>query len=143
MIKSEQAIEMLFKKFPDFKGSWEEYLEYWKRDSWTIYTFMDTFTDYVTLILKENDKETILKNIFDFAELLMQDGDTDVSEATATCFLENLINIASNGDINTNRFVKLLGKESKKYCKGWDEFCGVKTEGLWDDDLPFSKGGAF
>lgn len=60
----------------------------------------------------------------------MLEGDTQVQNAFATCFLENLINVSSGGEISSLDFVRLLGTESKNYCKGWDEFTGAKTEGL-------------
>jgi hypothetical protein len=63
-------------------------------------------------------------------EHLMLQGDDAVKDAVATCFLENLINRTSAGDIPAANFVHLLGPESVAYCKAWDEFTGVKTEGL-------------
>jgi len=36
--------------------------------------------------------------------------------------------------ISSLSFVGLLGSKSKEYCKGWDEFTGVKTEGLLNKD---------
>lgn len=57
-------------------------------------------------------------------------GDEDVQTAAATCFLENLMNRTPEL-IDPQRFVPLLGHESKEYCRAWDEFCGVRTEGLW------------
>ena len=32
---------------------------------------------------------------------------------------------------NVNPFVPYLGQESREYCKAWDQFTGVRTEGLW------------
>lgn len=45
-------------------------------------------------------------------------------------FLENLVNSSSNGRFGSKDFTKFLGPKSIEYCKAWDEFTGVKTEGL-------------
>lgn len=68
--------------------------------------------------------------VFDVAERLMVEGDNEVKDAVATCFLENLLNVASAGRIDASKFVDLLGPESRAYCRAWDEFTGVHTEGL-------------
>lgn len=60
----------------------------------------------------------------------MLEGNDKVRDAVATCFLENLINAVAWGRIPSSSFIHLLGEESKKYYKAWDEFTGVKTEGL-------------
>ncbi len=57
----------------------------------------------------------------------------DYGNAACTCFLENLLNAAGNHNINYNRFIPYLGPESKKYCKKWDMFTGVRSPGLWSD----------
>lgn len=54
-------------------------------------------------------------------------------EAACACFLENLINMASNGRFPYSRFIPYLDEKSKEYCRAWDEFTGVKSPGLWDD----------
>jgi hypothetical protein len=123
---------MLFQKYPDLNKTWDDYRDFWDVDPSTGYHYMTAFTFYVIEVMRENKNDTLLKDIFNFAELLMVDGSPEVNEAVATCFLENLINNAAGGRISTS-FVFLLGPESKAYCRGWDEFCGDKTEGLWDD----------
>jgi hypothetical protein len=96
---------------------------------------MFAFTNYVTDLIIENKNHDELKSIFEYVEFLLNQGDAEVKEAVATCFLENLINSAASNDISSLKFVNLLGKESKEYCKAWDEFSGTKTEGLWDDEM--------
>ena len=40
---------------------------------------------------------------------------------------------ADQEEIQFSSFIQYLGEESIGYCKAWDEFCGVKTKGLWDE----------
>lgn len=54
-------------------------------------------------------------------------------DAICTCFFEDLINSASSGNIQYERFIPYLGEKSKEYCKAWDQFTGVRSPGLWDD----------
>lgn len=65
--------------------------------------------------------------------MLLREGNQDVQDAAATCFLENILNYDSAGRLKASSFVHLLGTESKAYCKARDEFTGVKTPGLWDE----------
>lgn len=74
-----------------------------------------------------------IKKIFDFVEFLLCNGDESVQNGAATCFLEHLFNIDEAG-IKFKTFYPYLGKNSVDYCRGWDEFCGMRTEGLWDDN---------
>jgi hypothetical protein len=89
---------------------------------------MFEFTDYVSDLIEQGETKD-LPRIFTFIEKLIVEGDQDVKDAAATCFLENLINYSDN-TIPASSFVPLLGPKSRDYCKGWDEFTGVKTEGL-------------
>lgn len=73
-----------------------------------------------------------MEEIFLLIESFLKEGDRDLQDAAATCFLENLINYAAWGSLKPETFLCYLGIESKKYCKAWDEFTGTKTEGLWD-----------
>jgi len=59
----------------------------------------------------------------------------DLDNAVCTCFLENLLNKGSWGDICYSRFVPYLGEKSREYCRAWDHFTGVKTPGLWDEEV--------
>lgn len=71
-----------------------------------------------------------VREIFETIEMLMTDGDEEVSTAAATGFLESLLHSASAGRIDAARFVGLLGERSRAYCREWDRFTGVDTPGL-------------
>lgn len=136
MITRDKAPQIIVKAFPDFEQSeyWKEYLDEWPEEPSTC-RLMTCFSSYVYGLLKNSLVETSeLKRIFDFVEDLMVYGSNEVQEGAATCFLENLINTASHGGtFKASSFIPYLGTESVKYCRAWDEFCGVKTEGLWND----------
>lgn len=131
MILKECCMKMILEKFPDFNQAWQKHLEWWGDDDHGLCNDLSAFCNYVCALLQEKENEKHAKNIFLFIEQLMQEGEHDLQEAVATCFLESLINLASNGHVSTSTFVHLLGNESREHCKAWDEFTGVKTEGLW------------
>jgi len=70
--------------------------------------------------------------LFELIEQFVSEGDEGVSNAACTCFIENLQNIASHDDneFEYSHFVSLLGPESRAYAKAWDEFTGIRTDGL-------------
>lgn len=51
----------------------------------------------------------------------------------ATVFFEYLM-AKDPTEIKFKTFSQYLGKESLDYCRAWDKFTGVRTEGLWDDE---------
>jgi hypothetical protein len=133
MISKKDCIQSTLEKFPEFQETWQEHLDWWEGEEAGLCNDMSQFSHYVTELIIEKKSDN-LPEIFNFVETLMVDGDLDVQNAAATCFLENLINITPE-KINPNSFVHLLGTESRDYCKAWDEFTGVTTEGLEAESL--------
>lgn len=130
MVSDTQVIELMLKKFPDFKKVLKEYIELFGEDS-GLHGHMIAFTHYISdLIVQDKISKDELNKVFKFIEEIMEEGTDTAKEAAATCFLENLINATSWGTIQASIFVPLLGKKSKEFCKAWDEFTGVKTDGL-------------
>jgi len=128
MITKEQCMKIILKKFPGFEPQWQEYLEFWGGETrGGLCNDMSAFSDYAIYIINENKSQQEVETIFKFIEELLHVGSEDVRDAATTCFLENLINATSAGTVAASSFVKLLGPESKAYCKAWDEFTGVKT----------------
>lgn len=72
-------------------------------------------------------------HLFHLIERLLTEGSSEVREAAATCFLENLVNRSDS--LDPRLYVSMLGPESRKYCCAWDDFTGVKTPGLHGDDV--------
>ena len=140
MVLPNEATKTVIDKFPDLQKSehWEYYLDADyddKHHNLRCCRLMSVLTSYVADILNvclSIEKKKEIKDIFALIEIFMNKGNQDVQDAAATCFLENLINYTSAGRLKPESFLCYLGPESKKYCKAWDEFTGVKTEGLWD-----------
>lgn len=130
-ITDENLISLLKEKFPDFIPYWESYVEYWGiNQGLTIQ--ITPFSDYVVDVIKSKNEDEI-KHVFDFIEFSICNGDESVQTTMTTSFLEDLLSRAPT-EINFSTFAKYLGEESKEYCKAWDKFCGMRTEGLWDDE---------
>jgi hypothetical protein len=134
MIKHNECMNLILKNFPGFQSDWQEHLDWWDGDTPGFSNDMSAFSHYVLALLKNNKDSQEIKDIFILIEQLVSKGDEEVKNSACTCFLENLINATSWERVHASTFIYLLGPESRKYCKAWDEFTGVKTEGLWDDD---------
>ncbi|MBA2367846.1 MAG: hypothetical protein H0V82_02340 [Candidatus Protochlamydia sp.] len=143
-IIKENCMDIISDKYPEFKPIWKSYkLEnavvdeeiFGKTHDWgdiSLWSGMNKFSDYVDKLLTQRNQNVILiKEIFSYAEHLLTKGDEDVQNAVCTCFLENLLNVTPE-QINPKNYIGFLGTKSKEYCRAWDEFTGIKTEGLWD-----------
>ena len=73
-----------------------------------------------------------IQAVVDMAEALLKDGDERTQTAIATGFFEALMAQASAGTLDFRKIAWALGDESRKYCRAWDTFTGVKTDGLWN-----------
>lgn len=132
MVDEDQCIHIILEKNPKFNEKWNEYLDFWRSEKMRgLCNDLGAFSDYVRDLLQKKEVED-LKEIFDLIEWLLLNGTDEVKDAITTGFLENLLNYCSYGSISPKSFVYLLGSESRKYCKAWDEFTGIKTEGLDD-----------
>ena len=114
--------------FPKFIPYWEEY----KGESGTdegFFSQLEPFEEYSLEEIKSGKKAEI-KRIFDFVEFLLREGNESVQTAICTGYLEYLMS-KDPDEIQFSTFVKYMGEEAIAYCKGWDEFTGVRTKGLW------------
>jgi formylglycine-generating enzyme required for sulfatase activity len=123
MITRENCIKTILQRFPGFSELWKEHIDYWEGKEAGLCNDMAQFSHYVIALIN-NGKLSELPTIFELIEQFLVTGDIQVQEATATCFLENILN---NLSINTNIRVifDLLGPESHTYAKAWDDFTGV------------------
>lgn len=71
-----------------------------------------------------------LRKVFAYVETKLTGDDSALDNAFCTCFLENLMNRVP-GSIAPASLVSLLGPKARDYCRGYDEWCGTKTDGLW------------
>jgi hypothetical protein len=124
MIPKEQLMDYVRLRIPGFEEPWSEHLRAWGEEKRGLCSDVEVLTDY-TAQLVDSGTEEQLREVFDLVEELLAQGDADVQNLLATCFVESLINLASNGRISAQRFAPLLGPRSRQRCKAWDEFTGV------------------
>ena len=70
------------------------------------------------------------KKIFAFAEQLLTRGSSEVANAVATGFLEQIWTAARTGGFDFSEVDPYLGSEARRYLVAWDDFNKTKTEGL-------------
>lgn len=130
-ITGDECIALFKEKFPGFIPYWNAHVAWWDDDITKIglHSHMSSVTDYAIDLVNSNDQETT-RLFFEFIEYLQDAGDEDVQTAICTSLLENLQN-AGPEKVQFPTFVHLLGPQSIEYCKAWDTFTGVRTEGLW------------
>lgn len=129
MIEKHDCMRIVLRSVPEFYPAWKAHLEYWEGEEAGLSNDLSEFSHFVIENIKEM-KDGRKKEIFSLVERLLEEGDREVKDAVATCFLENLLNASSSERLSPEDFVGFLGGGAKSYCKSWDEFTGVKTPGL-------------
>ena len=104
----------------DYAGGEVEHPRYW---------LFGSFSTFIAEQLQRRDT-TGLPRLFAWIETVVAGKDDDLANAAQTCFLENLLNVVPS-KIDPDLFVPLLGPESARWCRVWDEFTGCRTKGLW------------
>lgn len=129
MINKDQCINLLLKEVPEFEPVWQAHLDYWGED---VAGLSNDINEFSTFITKNITKMDSLKKqrLFLLIEELLNTGDNAVKDAIATCFLENILNAVSDNKVSSSEFAYLLGKESRAYCKSWDEYTKIKTPNI-------------
>ena len=144
MVFTNKYSESLIIKFPNFalsKSLAEAYEWYEVNGELNACALFTGLTHYVAYELIKNNKNITQeeRDIYLFIENVREkfhnyedpSPEFNFDNAICTCFLENLLNIASHNSISYARFIPYLGEKSKEYCRAWDEFTGVKSPGLW------------
>lgn len=129
----EEALTLILETERGFSKAWQAHRNDWYGMDAGTCSDMATFSRYVASLLAANPKHPRAPAIFALIERLMVEGNEEVQTAAATCFLENIQN-RSPDPILPEAFVGLLGEKSRHYCRAWDEFTGVRTPGIWDED---------
>ncbi len=133
MIQAGDVIQLVIKAYPDARDELINTVKFWLPKSGTISPH--TILSHVSHRVAGNfvaDNYAHADELFDLIELFIVDGVDDVSNAARTSFLGNLQNIASNENgFEDTHYVSLLRSKSIDFCKKWDEYTGVKTDGLW------------
>lgn len=131
IVTGNKCIELMKEKFPQFLPYWEAYVRNFGEDLGLTIQMLP-FGKYSIDVIKSND-ETEIKNIFIFVEFLLCNGDESVQTAMTTSYLEYLIS-KDLDEIKFSKFAKFLGENAIGYCRAWDKFTGVRTEGLWEKE---------
>lgn len=129
MITKLECMDYILDHVPEFEGHWTSHLKSYDSANVGLCLDVASFATFVILLL-ESHKEELNEKIFLTVENLMTTGDREVVAAVSTCFLENLLNRASTGSIDYSSFVGFLGQRSREFCKEWDQFTGVFSDGL-------------
>ena len=124
--------ELMMEKCPKFVPYWKSYIKEEGPDE-GITIQVIPFAEYTIDTLQLNDTDE-LKRIFSLVEFLLSEGSEPVKAAMATGYLECLMH--KDPDQGKYKvFVQYLGKHAIEYCRAWDKFTRVKTEGLWDENV--------
>ena len=131
MISKERCFSVVLTHIPEFTPYWQEHNVNWNGEEPGLCNDMSAFSDYAwEHIVNHESRPELLRRVFDLVEKLLIEGDQEVYDAAATCFLENLLNQASCSESALSVFLPLLGRKSREYCDEWDKFTGVRTRGL-------------
>lgn len=133
MIEVKDLIPLLVQSYPGVRDHLVETADDWLGDDGTIMPCM-TLAAVSWLVaerLRKGEHDGA-DRLFNLIERLLTEGSAEVRDAAATCFLENLTNRSDS--LDPRLYVPLMGPESRNYCRAWDDFTGVKTPGLYDDD---------
>ena len=116
---------------PEFAPFWDDKCDLYVDDdgSFSIHAVFTLFSRYIAdRLMRSADPE--LHQVFEYVESKLTDDDSEVHNAACTCFLENLMNRVPD-KIPAGHLIPFLGPKSRRFCRAWDEWCGMKTEGLW------------
>lgn len=116
---------------PTFQRKWRASLKRWGTDAWPgLSMYLAEFAQHTGDLVLEGETERV-RVILEQIERLLEHGDTEVQNAAATCFLEGLLH---RTDLPAAAYAHWLGPQAIAYLRAWDEFNGVRTEALWQED---------
>jgi hypothetical protein len=131
MIMPADAVRLLVQACPSVRAELIKDVENWlcEDGSLSAHMIFASASHHVAEKLLNGEVEKVAP-VFEFIERSLLEGDQDVKNGAATCFLENLM----NRDIDARLYSSKLGRESLAFCRAWDAFTGVETPGL-DESL--------
>ncbi len=125
-----KALVRMLELTPGFHEEWEG-VTYTSSTEYPINdcAIFTVYSHYISsrLIAKELDG---MEAVFNYIEEALTGDDDEVRNSAGACFLENLVNRTPT-KIDPEVWVPLLGQRSREKCRGWDEWTGVHTPGLW------------
>ncbi len=126
MIHKRDTIANLLTSFPGFIENWNAHQLFWEEEDAGLCNDLGEFQRYIeSLFLVAEPPLATIAAAFILVEKLLREGDQEVQNAAATCFLENFLN---RGFVSTDQFINHLGPKSYAYCRAWDEFTGVDSD---------------
>ncbi len=117
---------------PGFSVVWEKWMEEdLEFGDGTKPSEHSVFLEYSHFIAKNLDDLDVKRKItlFEYVEATLKSNNDNLSNAIATCLLENLVQMYTL--YKPENYFPFLGEESKAYSQGWDDFNGRRTKGLW------------
>ena len=115
---------------PGFAKVWDSERGIWSADdgTFTVHGVFAAFSNYIRDRLVSRSSAR-MRRVFAYVESKLTGEDSEVDNAVCTCFLENLMNCVPQL-IAPQKLVPLLGPKSREFCRAWDRWCGMETEGL-------------
>jgi hypothetical protein len=116
---------------PIFQLAWRASLELWGPDDRpSLSMYLTEFARHTGDLVLQGEADRV-RAILEQIERLLESGDTEVQNAAATCFLEGLLH---RSDLPVGTYASWLGPLSVAYLRAWDEFNGVRTDALWNEN---------
>ncbi len=130
MIETDDAIQRMIRSSDHMKNAYGPIVAYWSPETPPITCVFEEFGSCLCTHAVSMDRSE-LANVLSTIEELLVHGTQSVKEAVATGALECILHTADTDAFDIAILLPFLGRESKEYCRAWDEFTGVKTKGLW------------
>jgi len=127
MIRKDDVIPLLSDACPSYQARWQLYCGHSTYEPGLLYLDLADFADHLVGLLRGNNTEEF-KQVFEVIERMHLDGDEYVREAATIGALEGIQNIAGNSGVDPERFVRFLGKTSKRRWKKLNDFWDGKTQ---------------
>src|ERR1041384_7527178 len=131
MVRDKQILAKLFQFHPEFREIFqgESWLHLEEDGNVRVHRAFSAYSHFIASKLQRGTLENAAE-IFSFVERVITHGAHHAAHAATTCFLENLMNRVPR-EIAPEKFVPLLGPESRRFCRKWDAVTGYRTKGLW------------
>jgi hypothetical protein len=121
VITEMECVDIVLAQVPGFRAEWQDWIEE-DGPSTGLCSDVSMFSRYAIRLMWSDGIEAA-KEILELAEKMMQEGDELVQTASATCFVEHIVNELDRGLPVT--VIGLLGRESRFYADAWQKFCGL------------------
>jgi hypothetical protein len=118
VITKAQCVALILREVPAFCPTWQEHLDCWGDEEAGFWNDVAAFSQFFRDVSGDLTNDGCSR-IFDLIEQLMVEGDEDVRNAVATCFLENIANWVGEDDLPSGADFSYLGEESRTYFQAY------------------------